>query len=237
MVGAVLRTFANFSEMKLALADDIEHTLKDAINTNGRASFVATGGRTAPPLLSELSRRDLEWQNVDISLTDDRWESADPDRTNHSIIRANLLVDRAQSARFLPLKHSNLSIEKSANIANENIELISKPFDVMLLGMGLDLHVGSLIPDAVKLKPSDNQWVCTLDVPANDRSNDWRISLTLEAMLTSRQVYVMLAGPEKLKAFKTGMLTDDISQYPGAAILQNTEIPVTIYWSREVPTS
>jgi 6-phosphogluconolactonase len=105
------------------------------------------------------------------------------------------------------------------------------PFDVVLLGMGEDGHIASLIPGGATLAAgmdlaSDR---VLLGVPAGVGSPPLaRITLTLAALLRSRQILVTIAGESKREVVKRALAGAD---YPIAALFAQTDVPVRVIWS------
>ncbi len=102
------RLFDDLPSLTAALALEIATRLANAVAARGRASLVATGGTTPGPLYDKLASQPAPWEQVEVTLTDERWvDPASPD-SNENLIRRRLLVDRAAAAAFVPLKSSDV---------------------------------------------------------------------------------------------------------------------------------
>src|SRR3954468_14525235 len=99
----MLETFAGPDQLADAAADAIEAALQGALDARGRASLVATGGRSPGPVYDRLSRADLDWAKVAVTLSDERQVDADSPNSNARLVRERLLVGAAAKAQFLPL--------------------------------------------------------------------------------------------------------------------------------------
>ena len=116
----------------------ISDKLKLAIDKKGTATFVVSGGTSPLKLFEDLSKIDLPWNKVQITLVDDRLVNKNHIHSNQKLINDHLLKNKAKLANFIPLSEK---IIKS--------KIIITPFDVNLLGMGEDGHFASLFPDMI----------------------------------------------------------------------------------------
>ena len=93
-------TFLKF-ESQTALADAlaarIAKMLRGAISKRGYASLVVSGGTTPVPMFAALSQVDLEWDNVLISLVDERWVNITEKDSNENLVRTHLLRNNTGS--------------------------------------------------------------------------------------------------------------------------------------------
>ncbi len=201
-----------------------------ALRGPGRASFAATGGSTPAPAYRELANAPLDWSRVDVTLTDERWVDPDSDESNARMVRESLLAGRAAAARLTPLWSAAPSPKKAAEAAEAAVSVLL-PFSAVLLGMGEDGHVASLFPGspalAAGLDPSGAR-LC-LGVPAaRPAPVQPRISLTLGALLQTRLLLLLVAGPDKRRTLESALAGADM---PVRAVLQQDRAPVRILWS------
>ena len=73
------------------LSNDIAEILESTIQKEGRASLAVSGGRTPIPLFVELSKLNLDWSKVELTLADDRWVDSDHEASNERLVRKYLL--------------------------------------------------------------------------------------------------------------------------------------------------
>lgn len=58
-----------------------------------------------------------------------------------------------------------------------------------------------------------------------------RITLTLPALLASRQIYLHLVGASKRVVYERALQGDDVNEMPVRAVLGQTQTPVDVYWT------
>ena len=93
----------------LRLTALVAEYLSTAVQRDGGATLVVSGGRTPVALFQRLSDSDLPWSRVTVTLADERWVPTDSPASNENLLRTHLLVGRAAAARFIPLKSSAAS--------------------------------------------------------------------------------------------------------------------------------
>ncbi len=92
------------------LADAAALAVVEALAASGPRTLVAAGGSTPGPVYDRLARQDLAWDQVTVTLTDERWVDPGSDQSNEGLIRRRLMVEKAADARFLPLKGAGATL-------------------------------------------------------------------------------------------------------------------------------
>ena len=93
-------TIITVDDPAAAAAAAIETSLRQALAARGRASLMVSGGSSPKPVYATLSRADLDWKNVSISLVDERWVNPGEAGSNEDFTRAALLQNNAAAADF-----------------------------------------------------------------------------------------------------------------------------------------
>jgi 6-phosphogluconolactonase len=221
-------------DLYAGLAGEIATRLAAGIALNGHASLVASGGTTPGPLYDVLATQDLAWRDVWVTLSDERWSDPRSGRSNENLARTRLLTGSAASARLVPLKTAHRHAAEAEDEAGAAVAAMPRPFDVTLLGMGTDLHIASLIPGAAglarALERNDAALVRAIDPPDLAAAGE-RLTLTLHAILDSRWIVLLIRGEAKLVAYKRALAGRDVLSAPVRAVLQQTRVPVSVYWS------
>ena len=162
--------------------------LSQAIAERGSASLVVSGGSSPIPTFATLASTSIDWAQVTITLVDDRDVPADHADSNDLLLHTHLLQGRAAQAHYVSLARDPDAV---ANI--------TRPFDVMLLGMGTDGHFASLFPDMI----SDATAFDSDAAPAILRTGikgspaHPRISMNLAMILQSRHIMLLIQGDAK----------------------------------------
>lgn len=228
------REFRTFDDMNAVLVQDIVHRLTDGVARRGHASLVASGGTTPGAMFDLLACADVPWRDIAVTLSDDRWIETTSDHSNEKLVRSRLLTAKAAAARFVPLKMGHRHAQDARHEVDTAVRAMPRPFDVVLLGMGTDGHIASLIPGAEGLARAldrrDNALVQAIH-PADLSEKGERLSLTLRALLEARRIIVLLRGVEKREAYRWVMRGADPLQAPARALLRQTEVPVSVCWA------
>jgi len=215
-----------------ALAEATAEVLAEALSQPGPKTFAATGGSTPGPTYDRLSRRDLAWADVTVTLTDDRWVDIASPLSNEAQVRGRLLVGPAAAAKFVPLKGTGATPQADADAVEPDLGRIT-PFDAVLLGMGPDGHIASLFPGdpnlAAALNPKGARLCLGVDMSGLEPFVP-RVSLTVRALLDARLAVVLVTGHDKRDLIE-GVLNGSNIDYPVAAILRQTSTPVLVHWA------
>lgn len=219
-----LISFSNREILVKDLAEKIMSSLSQAIEDKGYATLVVSGGSTPKALFQKLSQVDFEWEKVRVTLVDERWVDASSDLSNEKLVRDNLLINYAKSARFYHLKTDGKYAKDSVAALSVTLEKLSHELDVVILGMGLDGHTASFFPHSNELDfaLSTDDLVCatTADVDPKER-----ITLTRSYLLGTRNLILHIEGEKKKDVFLQAARSDDVRSMPIISMMQQ-ELPL-----------
>lgn len=228
------RVFATPHDLADALAEGIATRLRDALVSRGGASLVVSGGRTPEALFTRLAAMPLDWSAVTVTLADERWVPPTDTASNEALVRRSLLTGPAAQARFVGLYTGHASPEAGEDACNTRVGALSRPFDVVLLGMGEDGHTASLFPGscglAAALSPSPCQAVQAVRAPGLGHP---RMTLTLPTLLDSRSVLLVITGAGKLRTLDQAEAGGPVEVMPVRALLRQDRVLVDINWAPE----
>lgn len=216
------------------LAEQIADELCQAIDERGQASLVVSGGRTPAALFERLSQIELPWQNVWVTLADERWVAPTDDASNEKLVRRVLLQNQAAKAQFIPMKNSALTPEAGARQCSDELARIPEPFDVLILGMGDDGHTASLFPCSAELVAglAPDAPRCLAVNPTT--APHGRMSYSLAALKQSRHTILLITGDAKWQVYQKALQSgsvEAIRQMPIRAFLHSSEVLVDVYWA------
>ena len=215
----MLERFPASDELSDVTADAIGAALSDAVAIRGTASLVATGGRSPGPVYDRLSLADLDWSRVTVTLSDDRCVGEEHPDSNARLVRTRLLQGCAAAARFLPLWPAPEAAALQPLL----------PFDVVMLGMGEDGHIASLIPGDPDLEDGLSTNERLRHVPAGLGNPPLaRITLTLTAILNSRAIFLLIAGEPKREVISRAMAGEDL---PVSRLIRQAGDRLRIFWT------
>ncbi|MDP4745238.1 MAG: 6-phosphogluconolactonase [Porticoccaceae bacterium] len=230
-IGMDMIEFENPSALDIALSEKVSGMLRSAIETDGKASLVVSGGRTPVGFFHLLSQQILDWTQVTITLADERWVDADHPDSNEKLVCENLLINEARSAHYLSLKNSAPTAEEGESACHRAFADMGR-FTVVILGMGDDGHTASLFPGAQALEKGLDMTSgrnCVAVTPLH--APHQRMSLTLPRLLNSQQIILHISGPSKQQMLLRANSGTDSLELPIRAILQQQTTPVAIYWA------
>ncbi|MCU4677364.1 6-phosphogluconolactonase [Catenovulum sp. 2E275] len=224
--------YKNTTELNEQFAQRVASLLAAAIAKKGKASLVVSGGRTPLPFFQQLSQADIEWNKVAITLADERWVEQSSDASNTALVLNNLIQNKASEATFVELKTSETSAFGAEPSVSANLEKLSFPIDVLILGMGEDGHTASLFPCSEQIEQGLTSDAVCLAVQPTTAPHE-RMSLTLKALLNSEQIFVHLVGESKKVVLDKALAGNDVKEMPIRAILKQDSTPVDVIWAEK----
>lgn len=202
----------------------------DAQAERGQASIVLTGGRIANDVyraVRELPARDaVDWSRVDIWWGDERFLPAgDPDRNETQARDALLDSLPLDPDRVHPMPAAGGADgddpEAAAARYAATLAEAARPgtaslphFDVLLAGMGDDGHVASIFPK----HPVVYEQRPVSAVRGSPKPPPVRITLTLPAINTADEVWLVVSGAEKARAVGMALAGAGPVQLPAAGV-------------------
>ncbi len=202
------------------IAGHISKGLANALDEKSMVTFLASGGRSPGRVLSALSRVDLDWARVIVSLSDERQVSKNHSHSNLFELKSNLLKNNAECANIIPLWDSENDASPEAALYRLGRELEPyAPFDVALIGMGMDGHTASVFPKGKGMDEAlttTNAFVFTTPDPLPSEAPWPRITVSLPTLAATSELHLMLFGTEKATLF---------NHFIG---LSDTKIPIAI---------
>lgn len=221
-----LNDFENSELLVQGLCERIVQGLTNALEEKGEATLALSGGNTPKKLFNTLSKVVIDWENVRVTLVDERWS----DSSNEKLIRECLLINSAESARFFPLKTEDKFAINGVASLNNSLENFFKEFDVVVLGMGLDAHTASFFPNASELNFALNTKNLLCATTANVAPKE-RISFSKSALLRTKNLFLHIEGKEKKEVFLKASESDDVSKMPIIAMMEQKIPLLEVYYA------
>lgn len=211
-----------------AAADRIAALIGVRLKSEECATFVVSGGSTPHRCFDLLSHKPINWQQVQVVLSDERWVPNDHEDSNERLLRERLLKHAASAASMLPIYREDQSVEERCD--SLQTLLPESGFACAMVGMGQDGHFASLFADADSLQNGLNPSGPRFYIPVRtDTSPYARISMTLGALLQSDEVLLLCFGDEKLQVYEQAKAGE--KSYPIAHLLQQQNVAVALYWA------
>jgi 6-phosphogluconolactonase len=229
-----LFTFSDQHKLAHALAAHLAAALRRNIAAQGRAACLAvSGGSTPVPLFEQLSKLELPWPQVVVTLADERWvDSSSPD-SNEALVRRHLLQQQAAAAVFIGLKNAAAQASGKGEAAcNQQLQQLPLPFSAVILGMGNDGHTASLFPGAAQLAKAVDMhsgMFCAAITPQNAPHE--RMTLTLPTLLAAKEIILHITGQEKKAVLDNALANGPPEAMPIRFILRQHMVPVTVWWA------
>ena len=156
-----------------------------------------TGGSTPRKAYERVAEARTDWSGVDFWFTDERCVPPDHEHSNYRMADEALL-SRVSGAAVHRMK-GELGPERGAADYERELEAAGRPtFDLILLGIGPDVHTCSLFPGDDALGERERP-VVGVETPGMAPLVP-RITLTLPTVNASRRIVFLVTGEDKADA-------------------------------------
>lgn len=224
------------TELAQQLARHVARRLREATTVRGHAVLAVSGGKSPVALFEQLREQPLEWAHITVLLVDERCVPHDHADSNTALVRTHLLQGAAAKASFvpffdaLPAPLDDNALERLADAANQRLATQPWPMDVAVLGMGEDGHTASIFPGAPGLARAlhGSGPVTWLRPSPASRAPHARLTLTLPALLATRELALSITGASKLAVYQQARMGADES-LPVSLVLDQHLTPVSVW--------
>lgn len=209
-------------KLAIELASRITGDLNAALLHQSRATLVVPGGTTPGPIFDLLCAAAINWNAVDIMLSDERWVPETSERSNTRLLKKRLFVNRAKEAGHIALYAPLYTPENGLEEITASVQK-SLPISVLLLGMGADMHTASLFPGADQLERAlalDAPPVLAMRAPG---APEPRITLSAPVLDAALAKHIVIFGAEKRAAIEQAQHLS-ASEAPVRAVLNGAQV-------------
>ena len=217
------KVFDSKKAAAVALAEHIADRLESAVTQRGEASLIVSGGTSPLATFRALRRHKLPWHKITVVPSDERLVPPDHEDSNEGMILRELVQEEAAAARLL-------SLAGTGTLEASPLADLTRPLDIVVLGMGDDGHTASLFPDspdiADALRSTED---CILQQPAHLEVK--RLSLTPALLLDAREIVLLFFGSKKRAVYERAQAGGRIAEMPVRFVLQQHKVPVFAYWA------
>ena len=205
------------------LAHIVGQQLDTALNAKKHATLAVPGGTTPAPFFERLRQNPLDWKNIRVTLTDERFVPETSDRSNTRLLRQTLFQDHAKHAQFIPLYAPADQPEDVLSTLRMGVTQVL-PLDVCVLGMGTDMHTASLFPGADLLAEALADTAPTVLPMRAPNAPEPRMTLSAPVLRGAGHVHLLITGKEKKDALQNAMDHTDETLAPVRCILAQAHV-------------
>ena len=196
-----MKTITKSTEKSL-INEFIDVLKKDVLKKkkeNKRFSLVLTGGKSPVNLYLKLAKYKIDWSNIDLFWSDERFVSRKSKNSNYKLAYDTFIKKVKINKRNLfpintKIKNALKSSESYSNLIKNYFKNKFITFDCLLLGMGDDGHIASIFPNSVELQKK----FITSPVYRKDFT---RITLSLNIINNSKKTILWLNNKFKSQKY------------------------------------
>ena len=226
MIEVARQAYPDRGTLMRDLAELVADQLRAAHATKDRATLAVPGGTTPGPFLEALVARPTSpGATCGCCRPTSGMVSELSARSNARLIRETLLRGTAAADAALRRRStSRCSARCTSRVA------AALPIDVLVLGMGADMHTASLFPGAPELAAAlapDAPVLLEIHPPAQPEA---RLTLTAPALRGASVIHILITGADKLAALETALADGPVTEAPVRVVL-TAPCPVTVHYA------
>ena len=167
--------------------------LEQDLEKKDDVSLIVSGGSSPVQIFKDLSAMETEWDEINISLVDDRVVDKNHNDSNEKLVNDLLITNKAKDANFISI------CNQPDKLTNTN-----RPFNIMLLGMGEDGHFASLFPELINTNPEYFDKAAKPEIFFTDPMGNpchKRVSMNLSMILQSEIIFLLVSSQKKIEVF------------------------------------
>jgi len=229
VIDVARQSYPDRDTMMRSLAELVADQLRGAHAAKHRATLAVPGGTTPGPFLDALSEADLAWADIAVMPTDERHVPETSERSNTRLIRERLIRNRAADAELVHFHAAVSGIEPLLDAVRGRVAKVL-PIDVLVLGMGADMHTASLFPGARGLDSALADDAPDLVAVHPDDQPEVRLSLSAPALRGASVIHVLITGAEKKAALEQALVEGPAAEAPIRVAL-TAPCPVTVHYA------
>ena len=208
-----LRVFSNRAEASDAAAQFIAANVRSILTNASELLVAVPGGSTPRACLTLLGAQDLPWQNIAVTLTDERDVPGDHPDSNLGLLRDTVFAGQALTERFVPLNEDAVS-------RTQHLPLVT------LLGMGEDGHFASIFPDAAErdtlLDAGAEHLLASVTTGSSPHP---RFTLTMARLARAVATGLLIFGDTKRSVLEAP------GSFPVSHLVQAMDDRLTVFWA------
>ena len=208
-----LKVFSSRAEASDAAAQFIAGNVRSILTSAPEVLVAVPGGSTPRACLTLLGQQDLPWQNIAVTLTDERDVPRDHSDSNFGFLLETVFAGQALTERFVPLNEDAVS-------QTQHLPLVT------LLGMGEDGHFASIFSDVTERDTLlDARAEHLLASVTTGSSPHPRFTLTMARFARAKAAGLLIFGDTKRSVLEAP------ASLPVSHLIQAMGDRLTVFWA------
>ena len=179
------------------------------------------GGRSILPILNYLSKHPVDWEKIHVFVVDERLVPINDPESNFGLINSGL-SDIIPKENFHPFIIENQNERNSLKKYEDEIKKFDGFYDILVVSIGEDGHIGSLYPNHPSIKDDSDFYIIVEDSP---KPPSRRMSISSKMVTRSKACVVIISGNQKKDALTKFLDSDsNYASCPAKLVLKIPEL-------------
>jgi 6-phosphogluconolactonase len=237
MPAPALQIFPDRAALVAALAESCREVIAEALEVRGAAHLALSGGSTPEPLYKALAlRKELRWSRVVLALVDERWVPPSHEASNERFLIKCFAGRLSDGASLAAMMDDGSSPQDAVSTVEHEYGRL-RPFDLVVLGMGVDGHTASWFPHAeglaAALDPEGRATVAAVHAVGSPVAGPYveRMTMTRPAIDEAYRRVLMIAGADKRAAYERAAEPGPEADMPVRALWRKGAAELQAFWA------
>ena len=220
--------FEHFTSKKKFIADSVTYILNAVGEKEGVAHIGLSGGKTPLPVYKALANSALNFERTEFWLVDERCVPPNNLDSNYGTIKKAFAKAPPVFFNHLHGFDTSLSPKDAAAKYEQETQVIPQSrFDLIILGMGSDGHIASLLPGSPALGETTALVAANINASVPNPPVRDRLTMTLLLLMKSRDILLLLTGKEKQSALNDLLEgKKSVEEFPVRQLMEHTEFSI-----------
>jgi 6-phosphogluconolactonase len=192
-----------------SIALHIVSLAKKSIAEKNAFTLVLSGGQTPKELYELLAappfNEAIDWSKVFFFFGDERFVALTDEESNYKMAAETLLVPLQIHPEHIFFIDTSVAINKAAELYQQRLKSFfgngEISFDLLLLGLGENLHIASLFPHTSILRDTEP----AIKAIKTDDKNAYRITMNAPLINEAKFIYFLVSGKNKASAIRQAL--------------------------------
>jgi len=190
---------ASKPELAAKAAEIIKDSVVKLLKLQDQVVLAVVGGRSVGAVFKLLKEKNIPWNKIHIFMVDERLVPLDDPQSNFKLVKDSFLKELIDNNKLPQQNAHPFRVEQGIAAYEKELKSVGGGYDLVLLSVGEDGHVGGLFPNHDSVKADADYFVEFHNSPKPPPD---RMTMSRKLLLKSQVAILLFFGEGKQEAFK-----------------------------------